>query len=373
MTQTRTSTLAILAPVKSWGGIEGKIVTLCSEFLRRGVQPELVCIRGGEVPYPGRLDPRVRVTHLATRSKRDGIGAVIRHLRATRPAAVLTVKDHAAQVALLARLIGRLDMPVYVKVTNTLSVVARRRAQRFMIRRLYPRADRIIANSSGVLKDLQTAFGIRPERLALIYNPTVTEDCAERARAPVDHAWLDDAADVPVILGIGRLAWQKDFPLLLRAFAQLRRERRCRLLIIGEGEDRPALEAEVRRLGIGEDVDLPGFVDDALPYLARADLFVLSSRYEGLSNVLIEALAVGTPVVATDCPSGSAEILDDGGYGPLVPVGDSRGLARAMAGQLDDPVDAQRMAEAVRRFRAGPVAERYLEVMGFGRRCADAS
>ncbi len=356
--------LAIVGPIKSWGGIEGKIVTLCREFAERGVQIDLVLLRGGEVPYPDRLDARVQVHHLATRSKRDGVPVLRAWLARERPDAVLTLKDHGAQVALLACLLGRLDVPVYVKVTNTLSVVARRRLQRWLIRRLYPRAAGVIGNSAGVVADLQAQFALPPARLHCIHNPTVTDDFPARAAAPIDHPWLASDADVPVVVGVGRFTPQKDFPLLLRAFARLRRERHCRLVLLGDGADRAALEAEIRGLGLSDIVDLPGFVPDALPWIARAALFVLSSRYEGLSNVLIEALAVGTPVVATDCPSGSAEILEQGRWGRLVPVGDEPALAAAMQAQLEDPIAGKLPANAVDRFRAGPVAERYLRVMG---------
>ncbi len=359
-----TTRLAIVGPIKTWGGIEGKIVTLCREFSDRDVGVDLVLLRGGQVPYPERLDPRVGIHHLRTRSKRDGVPALRDWLRQARPRAVLTLKDHGAQVTLLARMFGGLDMPVYVKVTNTLGLVARRPLQRWLIRRLYPRAEGIIGNSQGVVDDLQRTFGLPRERLHCIHNPTVTDDFPARAAAPVDHPWLQADECVPVLMGVGRFTSQKDFPLLLRAFATLRAEHPCRLILLGDGPERGALEREVERLGVGAHVDMPGFVADALPWLARASLFVLSSRYEGLSNVLIEALAVGTPVVATDCPSGSAEILGQGRYGDLVPVGDEAALTAAIRERLVTPVCAPVPAEAVDRFRAGPVAERYLRTMG---------
>lgn len=363
------SRLAIVGPIKSWGGIEGKIVTLCREFAERGVASEIVLLRDGETPYPERLDRRVTVTHLHTRSKRDGVPAFARYLRDQRPDAVLTLKDHGAQVALLARLFARSDIPVFVKVTNTLSVVARRRLQRWLIRQLYPRADGVIGNSSGVVDDLEQSFGLPAERLYRIYNPTVTADFPQRAAVGIDHPWFAPEADVPVIVGVGRFTPQKDFPLLLRAFAQVRAERPCRLVLLGDGAERGRLEREAEQLGVRADLDLPGFVSDSLPYLARASLFALSSRYEGLSNVLIEALAVGTPVVATDCPSGSAEILGEGAYGRLVPVADQQALAKALAEQLEQPQPAHVPTEAVDRFRAGPVAEQYLRTLGWlGRR-----
>lgn len=361
----RPPDLAVIASLKSWGGIEGKLVTLFREFLARGLRPELVCIRGGEVPYPDRIPSEVTIVKLATRSKRDGVPAIIRYLRERRPSAVLTAKDHSAQVALLARTFGRLETPIFVKVTNTLSLVARRRLQRWMIRRLYPKATGIIANSTGVADDLEQSFGLPRDSISIIYNPTVSNDTPARAATKIDHPWFASPDERPVILGVGRMTPQKDFPTLMSAFAQVRRLRDCRLVILGDGAGRPELERKARDLGIAEDVDLPGFVPDVLPYMARASVFALSSRYEGLSNVLIEALAVGTPAVATDCPSGSAEILDHGRYGRLVPVGDARALAAALEAALDEPRPSEaQVQEATRRFQAEIVAGQYLRTLG---------
>lgn len=354
--------LAILAPLKPWGGIEGKLVTLCREFEARGVDTELVRPRGGAVPYPERLPEGFRTVDLGTRSKRDGVPAFARYLRRERPDAVLTAKDHAAQVAILARWLSGIDVPVFVKVTNTLSDVARRRLKRAMIRWLYPRADAVIANSQSGADDLARHFAVPEDRIRVIYNPTVTPDFEDRAGAAVDHPWLSSPG-VPVITAAGRLTPQKDFRTLVRALARLGDRRPCRLIILGEGDERPALEGLIRELGVSDRVDLPGAVPDALPWMRRSAAFVLSSLYEGLPNVLIEAMSLGTPVVATDC-GGVGEILEDGRLGPIVPTGDAEGLAAAIDATLQDPVCADRLVHGAARFASAPVAERYLEIMG---------
>lgn len=167
----------------------------------------------------------------------------------------------------------------------------------------------------------------------------------------------------PVILAVGRLQRQKDFPTLIRAFARLRQQRPCRLLILGEGSGRPGLERLLRELGLEQAVALPGFVANPYPYMARASLLVLSSAWEGSPNVLTEAMALGTPVVATDCPSGPAEILQQGRFGPLAPVGDAEALAAAMAATLDAPLPAATLRAAVSDYQAERSAERYLELL----------
>lgn len=363
----RPRRIAIVGPLKAWGGIEGKVVTLAREFLTQGIQVDLVLLRGGQTPYPERLPPEVRVIDLATRSKPDGIRRLAAYLREQHPNAVLTVKDHSAKVALLARFLARVQTPILIKVTNTLSQTIRRPIQRHMIRLMYPRADGIIAISQGVKRDLVDVYGIPGERISVIYNPTVSDDFPERATPAPDHPWLESGSRLPVILAAGRLTRQKGFDILLEAFARLRRTQPARLMILGDGPERLALEAQAQRLGIDADVALIGFVPDPLPYMARADLFVLSSRYEGLGNVLVEAMAVGCPVVSTDCPSGPREILEDGRHGPLVPVENAEMLADAMTARLAQARDAENLIKATLRFDSHHIAAKYLHTLGLAR------
>jgi glycosyltransferase involved in cell wall biosynthesis len=250
---------------------------------------------------------------------------------------------------------------------NTLSVTSRH-ARRWrarlvpgLARRLYGRADAIVAVSRGVAEDLARLTGLPRERIDVIYNPIVTPALRERAEEPLTHGWFADA-EPPVFLAVGRLAPQKDFPALLRAFARVRQQRRARLMILGEGDERPALEELARSLGVEADVALPGFVPNPYPYLRAAAAFVLSSRWEGLPGVLIEALACGTRLVATDCPSGPREILADGRHGRLVPPGDEEALGDAMRAALDEEFPPP-PEEACRPFEPDAVVERYLEVL----------
>ncbi len=354
--------LAILAPFKAWGGIERNIVILCREFLAMGVQPELVLTRGGQIPYPDELPAGVEVVDLRSRGKFDAVPKVIRYLRQNRPDAVLAAKDHAAKVAVVARHLGRLRIPLFIQVNTTLSQTLRRFVKRHTACKLYPRADGIIAVSQGVKDDMHSLFECRPGLVETIYNP-VGPDIAARRRRALDHPWLIPGG-VPVILGAGRLTPGKDFISLVRAFARLRQRRACKLLILGEGPERAGIEEQARDLGLAEDVELPGFVLDPIPWMARADVFVNTSCYEGFGNVLIEALAAGTPVVATDCPSGPAEILAGGRYGPLVPVGDVSALTEAIDSVLTAPPAPELNHQAVARFRSDHIARQYLEFMG---------
>jgi glycosyltransferase involved in cell wall biosynthesis len=199
-----------------------------------------------------------------------------------------------------------------------------------LIHWLYPYADRIVAVSEGVANDLAVFARLPRNRIHTIYNPFDIERIQVHARAPLDHPWFAPGQP-PVVLGVGRLSVQKDFSTLLRAFARLRTKRAARLMILGEGELRSELEGLSHSLGLtANEFFMPGFVSNPYAYYARCGVFVLSSRWEGLPGVLIEAMAAGAQVVATDCKSGSSEILENGKWGQLVPVGDYAAMADAL-------------------------------------------
>jgi glycosyltransferase involved in cell wall biosynthesis len=193
-------------------------------------------------------------------------------------------------------------------------------------------------------------------------NPVITNELFELAKTPLHHPWFKPK-ESPVILAAGRLTRQKDFPTLIQAFALVRPNFAARLIILGEGRDRTILQDLIVRLSLQDWIDLPGFVTNPYAYMKQADLFVLSSRWEGSPNVLTEAMALGLPVVATDCQSGPREILQEGRLGPLVPVGDSKALSQAMLRVLQDPLPAHQLEEGVKKYRDVISAQRYLDIM----------
>jgi glycosyltransferase involved in cell wall biosynthesis len=275
--------------------------------------------------------------------------------------------SHANLIALWAARLARRRTPVMVTVHNTMSQsapaaggIAGRLSSR-MLRTFYPWARTVVAVSRGAADDLVRTTGLPPEKVEVIYNPVITPELLALARESPDHPWFGPG-EPPVVLGVGRLTRQKDFPMLIRAFAEVRRRRPARLIILGQGEDRAALEALLEELGVAADVALPGFRENAMAYMSRSALFVLSSAWEGLPTVLIEALAAGTRVVSTDCPSGPREILGDGALGQLVPVGDVRAMAAAIGDALDRP--ARPVPEgALRRFTRDAAVDHYLQLM----------
>jgi glycosyltransferase involved in cell wall biosynthesis len=358
--------LAIFAPDMVVGGAERSMLKLAAGIAARGYAVDLVLARA-EGPFLAEVPESVRLVNLNARRVLTSLPALVHYLQRKRPAALLSVL-HANMVALWARRLAHVPTRVVVSERNTLSCSVqhyasdlRMRLAPQLIRHFYRWADGIVAVSKGVADDLSRTSGIPAERIQVIYNPIVTPELRTKAQAPLEHPWFG-AGEPPVILAVGRLTTQKDFLTLVRAFALVRQRRAARLLILGEGEEWRALEALAERLGLEKDVSLPGFVANPYPYMTRASLFVLSSRWEGLPGVLIEALYCGLPLISTDCPSGPREILANGRYGQLVPVGDAMALARAIERSLNDQKPGQ-SPESWRPFELDTAVNQYLDIL----------
>jgi glycosyltransferase involved in cell wall biosynthesis len=231
-----------------------------------------------------------------------------------------------------------------------------------LIRWFYPWADRVVAVSKAARDDLIRTTGVPADLVTTIYNPVVTDELIEKAQEHLDHPWFAKDAP-PVILGVGRLESQKDFGTLIRAFYRIRSEREARLVILGEGSQRAMLNRLVQTLGMDDNVQMPGFVNNPFKYMARANAFVLSSRFEGLPGVLIQAMATGCPVVSTDCPSGPREILEGERWGTLVPVGDEEALATAVLQTMDAPRRPDELRARAQYFSASRAVDQYLDAL----------
>jgi glycosyltransferase involved in cell wall biosynthesis len=360
--------IAIVTSFSGDGGVERVTVNLLAGLLERGCRIDLL-LSGARGPYLGWIPGDVRVIKLPSDHMRLNPLALARYLRRSAPTALLAVKHRSVVTAVWARaLSGASTRLVGCIHTNVLAAIRgkgrlREAAWRLSMRTHYRRTDAMVAVSGGVADALAGMSGLPRERIAVIPNPVVSPRLHELAKAPAPHPWLEADAGCPVVVGVGRLTAQKDFDTLIRAFARLRAARRCRLLILGRGDLLGSLQELARREGVADDVAFPGFVDNPYAYLARARLFVLSSRWEGSPLVLTEALALGVPAVATDCPSGPREILQAGRHGPLVPVGDVGRLAAAMETTLASPPEAQRLRDAVADYTVEASARRYLKIL----------
>lgn len=360
--------MALFLPSLRGGGAERVMVNLARGFVERGLAVDLVLAKA-EGPYLSQVPREVRVVDLQASRVLTSLPGLVRYLRRERPAAMLSALDHANIVAIWARKLAGVRCRVVVSVHSTLSratvnaSTSRGHLIPSLIRMFYPWADAVVAVSRGVAEDLVRTTGMPQESVKVIYNPVVTPELLEKAREPLDHPWFAPGQP-PVILSAGRLTAAKDYPTLIRAFALVRAERPARLMILGEGDERANLESLVRELGLKDDISMPGFVDNPYAYMARAAVFVLSSAWEGFGNVLVEAMAVGTPVVSTDCPSGPAEILEGGRWGRLTPVSDASALAAAIIANLKEgPKDPKGLRCRARTFSLHNIVEKYLEVL----------
>ena len=365
--------LAVLLSFSGAGGVEHMVMNLVREFAARGKALDLLTIRADSAHFTD-LPDNVRWLPLASRHALSAVPEVARYLKRERPAALLVAKDRAGRAALVARRLARTATPVVVRLGTNLSTALQRRnaLQRWLrlapMRLIYRNVDRIVAVSQGVAEDTCRVTGLPESRVVVIRNPVVSPALSRKSAAPCPHSWLEDEAPrrIPVIVAAGRLTAQKGFDILLRAFAALSREREARLILLGDGALRDTLHQLAQDLHIADKVTLPGFQSNPYAWLARADLFVLSSRWEGSPNVLTEALALGIPSVATDCPSGPSEVLEQGRYGPLVAVDNAPALAEAMKQTLDAPLPAETLRQAVTAYTVEKSAERYLDVLGLG-------
>ena len=362
--------VALFSPTLESGGSELVQVRLARGFVERGYEVDLVVAEavGQRVDE---VDPRVRLVDLGARPPRALTRAVglARYLARESPD-VLIAADDVVGTCVWARAVVRARTRVVLAVHSHLSrqIGARdaigARARRLLVRTVYPRADALVTVSGGVRDDLIAYVGPSVERAVVIYNPAVPPDLDEQVAGDPGHRWLVNGGP-PVVLGAGRLARPKDFGTLIRAFAHVvAEEPESRLIITGESppferEVRGELEALVAELGLGDVVDLPGRVPNVLAIMGRASVFALSSIYEGAPLVIIEALAAGTPVVATDCESGPAELLEGGRWGTLVPVGDPEALGRALVAALRAEHDRDALRAYGKSFGVDAAVHRY--------------
>lgn len=398
---SKAQRIAILLPSLAGGGAERSMLLLSQFFSEQGRVVDLLLFRP-EGAYLGSVPPAVsmftlkpssslRGRLLALLADRSGLApllkpvllpvkadANIRHIEAltkylkdNSPDILLSAMTHTNLVSLWARRLAGNNVPVVVSeriaLTTHIQNQSVRGAWRWkyllpLVNHAYQTASGIVTVSNGVAKDLIDNTDVAPDLVNTIYNPVVDNQLRELARQPLQHPWFHTESP-PVILGAGRLIPQKDFATLLRAFAQVRQHRPARLMILGEGRLRTDLEQLAETLGVAADVAFPGFVQNPYQYMARAGAFVLASLYEGLPGVLIQALACGCPVVSTNCPGGSDEILDYGKYGTLTPVGDAVAIANALNAVLDNPPDREALAQRAQLFSVDTAARKYLDYL----------
>lgn len=359
--------VAIILPDLGGGGAERLHVHLANDWVARGLSVEFVLLRKqGELL--SLLAPEVAVTGLGVDRIREVILPLAAHLRKSRPQVVLAAMWPLTSVVVFSWILsgrrGRLFISEHENLS--LSYIGQRRVKpvylRNLIRFTYPLANGIVAVSHGVKGDLCSLGSLPVNKVRVIHNPAATGISPLRESSAVQRtSW--GAGFERHILTVGRLSPEKDHVTLIKAFAMLPKDLNAKLVILGEGLLRAELSALVAQLGLKERVSLPGFASDPYPWFRSADLFVLSSLWEGFGNVIVEALECGVPVVSTNCPSGPAEILEDGRYGKLVRVQDPVALARAIVQSLNETHDHEALMRRAQDFSVRKISDEYVAYM----------
>ena len=346
------------------GGAERVMLQIAQGLLDLGYNVDLVLARV-EGPLLSEVPSKSRMIDFGTSSPITMMMKLVKYLRAERPTVLLSPFEVTSVIAIVAKKMSRVATRIVIRVSVNLSLNKRVRwkkiVERMMVSLLYPLADRIVAVSRGVAEDLAAYSRIPLESIKVIYNPVISDQLFQAMEKPSIHPFFVDQFS-PVILGVGRLEEQKDFPTLLKAFDRVRKTTPSRLIILGDGEDRDALESLIDSLGLKGWVDLPGFVLNPFAIMKKVSVFVLSSKWEGLPSALIQALACGCPVVSTDCPSGPSEILDRGKYGYLVPVGEAKAMAKAIESALMGNV-CKPSSDWLKQFQADVVIQQYEAIL----------
>lgn len=364
--QPRRTDIALFLPSLAGGGAERVFVDLAGFFAIQGLNVDLVLPQcdGAWLQF---VPKTVRLVDLRKTKPSQAIPSLIRYLRSTQPRAIMSAMTHANIALAIAHHLSGVNCRCVLSEHADITLALPKEKEGFDLwltntlgRWVYPWADTIVAVSNGVGESVVKVFKLPENQVKVIYNPIDQERILALGRETVQFPWRDE---LPVVISVGRLHKQKSFDDLLRAFAVLRVSRPSHLVILGEGEERDYLVKLATNLGITEAVWMPGFVANPFAYVAKTNLFVLSSHWEGLGNVLIEALVLNIPVISTRCPSGPEEILENGRYGRLVPVGDVTALASAMEKSLSgDHPQFDRMA-ALERFRPDLVVAQYFQIL----------
>lgn len=346
------------------GGAERMMINLANRLCNRAGVTMITLSQGNDLEKE--LDPSLRFIPFGSVRVINSFLPFIRFLKKEKPDVIISTQIHVNILCMLAVIFSGVRIKVILREATTpgfhfdMNKGIRSSITRQLMKWLYPRADAVVVNATSAGKDMVDNHFAPQKKVSIIYNPVITENFRKKIQEKTVHPFFGQA---PVFIGIGRLAKQKNFPLLIRAFDGVLKKTDARLIIVGEGNERENLSEIISALKLNDKVDMPGQLLNPYPLLCRADTFVLSSGYEGLPNALIEAIACGVQVISTDCPGGSREILLNGKLGELVPVNDAPALAEAMLKSLQKRIPPEELKRSASRFDAEEIASTYFSLV----------
>lgn len=335
--------IALFIPALDFGGAERVMLNLARGLVAEGACVDL-CVARAEGVFMSNIPEGVRLINLKSSKPILAIPALAKYLKETKPICLIASMAHTGIASLIARSIAGMHTPIIVRQESTWSKMQQNMRGRHRLlnplfaRLLLPRAEHIISVSNGVREDLVSAFPSLVGKVATIKNPVLDVDVGAKVHSPVDHPWFAEKERIPVIVAVGRFVVAKGFDVLIEAMPILVRQRQLRLIIYGDGDQKRLLQQRISELHLNDCIDLPGFIANPYAVMRAASVFVMPSRWEGLPTVLVEALSAGANIVASNCPSGPAEILDNGRLGRLADPENIDDLVREICNALDNPM-----------------------------------
>jgi glycosyltransferase involved in cell wall biosynthesis len=365
MKPERKKTVAFFIPSMAGGGAERVALNLIKEFHSKGWNVDLI-LNNATGPLLPLIPDSVRVISLNTSNTLKKLVQLCRYIQTENPSYLISLLDRI-NICGIAKKLCRSRTKIVVTIhSNTSEEFSSEKGFLTFLKPIFMRisynlANAVVAVSQGSARDVSNLLGWQSGRVHVINNPVISPEQIEKYNEAVEHSWFNE--EIPIFLSIGRLEDVKDFSNLIRAFSLVRSQKKSRLVILGEGSLRDSLTKLIHQLKLEEDIDLHGFEENPYKYIFRCSTFVMSSKYEGFGNVLVEALSLGKPIVSTNCPNGPAEVLKDGLYGKLVAVGDPHSLADEMLNSLTSEVDVNSLKSRASEFSTNLISDQYINLL----------